>query len=178
MRTCVCLFILLLPLTATTLAQGPNKPRTDAIYLPRTLRVLSTLFPPYMAKVINERTEAERREMGVVVHTDLLPSRVKVVYDGTLRPLDARKKDVMTSWANRPEAAAELNIIPYQTEMLFTENGENYWLVVPQDLLLKFQELQKGETVELYLVKMGNVRLERTDEKMEPVLLVEKYVKP
>ena len=175
MRFSVCLF--LLSLMPTVLAQAPVKPRTDADYQPRTLRELSTLYPPYMAKVISERTEAERREMGVVVHTDLLPSRVKVVYEGTLRPLDERKKSVLLQWANRPEAAAELDIVPYQTEMLFTENGENYWLLVRQDSLLKFQELQKGETVELYLVKMGNIRLERTDEKMEPVLLVEKFVK-
>jgi len=31
--------------------------------------------------------------------------------------------------------------------------------------------------VELFLIKMGNVRLERTDEKMEPALLVDKFVK-
>jgi len=175
MKFCILVFLLL---TATVQAQTPIKPRTDADYHPRTLRELSTLYPPYMAKAINEKSEEDKRAMGIVVHSDLLPSRAKVVYEGTLRPLDERKKAVMMGWANRPEAAAEFDIVPYQTEMLFTENGQDYWLVVRQDSLLKFQELQKGDTVELFLVKMGNVRLERTDEKMEPVLLVEKYVKP
>jgi hypothetical protein len=175
MRSRVSL-LLLLSISVTILAYGQTE-RKPENYLPRTLRELSNLYPPYMAKAINERTEAERREMAIVVHTDLLPSRVKVVYEGTLRPLDERKKAVMVSWANRPEAMADVDIVPYQTEMRFTENGEDYWLVVRQDSLLKFQELQRGDTVQLFLVKMGNIRLERTDEKMEPVILVEKFAK-
>jgi len=108
----------------------------------------------------------------------VLPSRVRVVYDGTLRPINELKKGVIVGWATRVDAPPEIDTTPYQTEMLFTEKGENYWLVVRQDALLTFQELQRGDTVELYLIKMGSVRLERTDEKMEPVLVVEKFVKP
>jgi hypothetical protein len=66
---------------------------------------------------------------------------------------------------------------PYQTAMVFTENAKNYWLVVRQDALLKFQELKRGDTIELFLIKMGNIRLEPTDEKLESVIVVEKYVK-
>jgi hypothetical protein len=176
MKTRVSL-LLLLSLTVTMLVYGQGERKTEA-YQPRTLRELSNLYPPSIAKAINERTEAEKREMGIVVHSDLLPSRVKVVYDGALRPLEEHKKSLIMSWAYRREGVPEMDITPYQTEMLFTENGENYWLVVRQDALLKFQELQRGDTVELFLIKMGNIRLERTDEKMEPVMLVDKFVKP
>jgi hypothetical protein len=62
--------------------------------------------------------------------------------------------------------------------MLFTENGENYWLAVRTESVPKFeQELKKGEAVELFLIKMGSIRIEKTDEKLEPVILVEKYLK-
>jgi len=37
------------------------------------------------------------------------------------------------------------------------------------------QELKTGDTMELFLIKMGNIRV---DEKLEPVLLVEKFLKP
>jgi hypothetical protein len=88
------------------------------------------------------------------------------------------KKQVILSWANKFAGAPESYTIRYQTEMLFTENGENYWLAVRTESLPKFeQELKKGEAVELFLIKMGSVRIERSDDKLEPVLLVERFAK-
>ena len=181
MKIRVSLFLLLFSIIATVVVHGQNerKPRPERDYQPRTLRELSDLYPPMIAKAINERTEAENRATALVVHADLLPSRVKVVYDGTLRPINERKKSVIVGWATRGgREVPEIDTAPYQTEILFSENGKDYWLVVPQDSLLKFQELQRGDTVELFLIKMGNIRLEETDEKMEPVLVVEKFAKP
>jgi len=177
MKSRVCLFLLLLSLTATilTYAQGPKKPRTEEDYYPRTLRDLSTLQPAPFAQALKER---DNKDLAVIVHGELLPSRVKVVYDGTTRPLNKTKKDVILSWSNQFAGAPEFYTTPYQTEMLFTENGENYWLAVRTESLAKFEEeLKKGEAVELFLIKMGSIRMEKTDEKLEPVLLVEKFLK-
>lgn len=177
MKSRVCLFLLLLSLTATMLAygQGEKKPRTEEDYYPRTLRDLSTLQPPPFAQALKER---DNTDLAVIVHGDLLPSRVKVVYEGTTRPLNERKKEVILSWANKFAGAPESYTIRYQTEMLFTENGENYWLAVRTESLPKFEEeLKKGEAVELFLIKMGSIKIERTDENLAPVLLVEKFVK-
>ena len=180
MRSRVSLFTLLLLMTTTILVygQGEKKPRAAEDYAPRTLRELSTLYPPIITRELKKRTDQELRDMGVITHSDLLPSRVKVVYEGTLRPINESKKKVITSWGNRPDGVSEFDAIPYQTEMLFTENGENYWLAVRQDALLKFHELKRGETVVLFVIKMGSIRIERTDEEMEPILLVEKFMKP
>jgi len=180
MRTRVSLFLLLFSITATVVVHGQNepKPRTEKDYIPRTLSALSDLYPPMIAKALNERSEEDKRQTAIVVHNELLPSRVKVVYDGTLRPIDEHKKAVIVGWANPRDQAPKIDTTPYQTEMLFTENGKDYWLVVPQDSLLKFQELQRGDTVELFVIKMGNIRLKRTDEKMEPVIVVDKFAKP
>src|ERR1044071_5401984 len=177
MKSRVCLSLLLLSLTATMLAygQGEKKPRTEEDYYPRTLRDLSTLQPPPFAQALKER---DNKDLAVIVHGDLLPSRVKVVYEGTTRPLNEKKKEVILSWANKFAGAPEFYTRPYQTEMLFTENGENYWLAVRTESLPKFEEeLKKGEAVELFLIKMGSIKIERTDENLAPVLLVEKYVK-
>jgi len=177
MKTRVCLFLLLLSLTATMLAygQGEKKPRTEEDYYPRTLRDLSTLQPPPFAEALKNR---DNKDLAIIVHGDLLPSRVKAVYEGTTKPLNKMKKDIILSWANKFAGAPESYTASYQTEMLFTENGENYWLAVRTESVPKFEEeLKKGEAVELFLIKMGSVRIERTDEKLEPVLLVEKYVK-
>ena len=178
MRSRVCLFVLLLSLTASILAygQGPKKPRTDEDYVPRTLRQLSTLLPPAF------EAELARRPPGdvpaVIVHSDSLPSRVKVLYDGATRPLHEKKKAVIQSWAHQFAGMVEFYTVPYQTEMLFTENGENYWLAVRTESLPKFeQELNKGDAVELFVIKMGNTELVENDKKLEPVLLVERFTK-
>ena len=112
------------------------------------------------------------------MHGDLLPSRVKVVYEATTRPLNKMKKDVILSWSNQFAGAPQFYTAAYQTEMLFTENGEDFWLAVRTDAVPKFeQELKKGDAVELFLIKMGSIKIERTDEKLEPVVLIEKYQK-
>lgn len=171
MKTRLFLFVLLLTSICAAYTQGEKKPRTEADYRSRTLRELTTLLPDYMAN----DPQAKEPNLRVIVHADLLPSRVKVLYDGTARPLVESKKQVITSWANRFAGAPEFYTAPYQTEMLFTEDGESYWLAVRKDSLPRLeQELKKGDTIELFLIKMGNARI---DDKLEPVLLVEKFGK-
>lgn len=171
----VCLFVLLFTLVTATISaytQREKKPRTDADYRPRTLRELTTLLPDNFAEVSSRMADPTLR---LIVHGDLLPSRVKVFYDGTTRPVNESKKGVITDWANRFAGAPEFYTVPYETEMLFSEEGESYWLVVRKESLPHFdQQLRKGEIVELFLIKLGNTRI---NDKLEPVLLVEKFVK-
>jgi len=177
MRSRVSLFILLLSMTATILVYGQSekKARTDEDYQPRTLHDLSTLYPPSMAQELKRRTDQELKEMALLVHSDPLPSRVRAEYVGKLRPINDLKKGLIISWATGE--VPPVNTAVYETEMLFADRGEGYWLVMRQEDLLKFQGLKTGDPVELLVIKMGNVRLERKDEQMEPVIVVEKYVK-
>ena len=169
MKSRICIFLLLLAPVVAAYAQGEKKPRTEADYRSRTLRELATLQPDYIARSPQHQTA------DVIVHGDLLPSRVKVLYDGTTRPLVELRKQVIASWANKFAGAPEFYTVPYQTEMLFTEDGASYWLVVRKESVAQFeQELKKGDTVELFLIKLGNARI---DDKLEPVLLVETFVK-
>ena len=172
MKTRLFLFVLLISMISTLAvhSQGEKKPRSLADYVPRTLQQLSELQPNYVDN------EPSHKDAAIIVHADLLPSRVKVAYNGEKRPLNDRSKIVIENWANRRAGMPEFYIVPYETEMLFTENGQNYWLAVRKEFVPQFeQELKKGDTLELFLIKMGNIRI---DDKLEPVILVEKFLKP
>ena len=175
MKSRLSIFLLLLIAVSVTIpayTQTEKKPRTVADYRWRTLREMTTLLPDSIANDPHSKDP----DLRIVVHGDLLPSRVKALYDGTTRPVHERKQIVIREWANRYAGAPEFYTAPYQTEMLFTEGGESYWLAVRTDSLPQFeQELKKGEAVELFLVKLGNIKI---DDKLEPVLLVEKFEKP
>jgi len=175
MKTLLCMFMLLLSMTGATLtyAQGEKKPRTVADYQPRTLRELSTMLPDTFRTALAERGVKGNKDMKQIVHGALFPSRVKVVYSGTKRPLLEDKRNVIISWANQFAGAPEFYTKPYQTELLFTEDNQNYWLAVHKDLLA--QVWKQGETFELCVIKFGNVRI---GDEFEPVLLVEKVILP
>ena len=171
MRTRVCLFTLLLAVIAATLAsaQGEKKPMTVDDYHPRTLRELSTMFPDVIRDAVAEN--AAKDDLSIIVHADSLPSRVKVVYGGTNRPLAEERKTVIRAWANRLGGAVEFYTDGYQTEAVFTEEGKNYWLAVRKNLPVK--DWKTGDALELCVVKYGNIRI---GDRLEPVMLVEQVV--
>lgn len=159
--------ILALAITGSLFAQaGPKKPRELADYKPRTLQELAQL------KSASDETNKENR----MIQSDIVPSRVRVMYEASSRPLGQSQKDVISEWAGRFAGAPEFYTRPYESEGLFSEDGEKYWLAVRKEFLPRFeQELKKGEAVDLFVIKLGSVR---SGEKWEPVLLVEKFIKP
>jgi len=168
------LFMLLLSIAGATLtyAQGEKKPRTIADYRPRMLRELNTLLPEVFRAALAERGVEGNKDMKQIVHGELFPSRVKVVYSGTQRPLLEDKRNVIIGWANQFAGAPEFYTKPYQTELLFTEGDEKYWLAVHKDLL--DHDWKRGDALELCVIKMGNVRI---GTEFEPVLLVEQEIR-
>lgn len=174
MNTRLCLFMLLLSLTGSilTYGQGEKKPRTVADYRPRMLRELSTMLPETFRAALAERGVGGNKDMKQIVHGELFPSRVKVVYSGSKRPLLADKRNVIISWANQFAGVPEFYTVPYQTELLFTEGTENYWLAVRKELL--DHNWKQGDHLELCVIKLGNVRI---GSEFEPVLLVEQFIR-
>src|SRR5215213_695407 len=173
MKTRLCLFMLLLSLAGATLtyAQGEKKARTISDYQPRTLHELATLLPEVFRAALAERGVEGDKDMKQIVHGELFPSRVHAVYSGTKRPLVVDKRNVIIGWANQFAGMPEFYTVPYQTELLFTEGAEKYWLAVHKDLLA--HDWKQGEVLELCVIKLGNVRI---GDQFEPVLLVEKVV--
>jgi hypothetical protein len=173
MKTRLCLFMLLLSVTGATFtyAQGEKKPRTVADYHPRRLKELSTLLPETFRAVRAERGVQGDKDMKQIIHGELFPSRVKVVYGGMQRRLLEDKRNVIVGWANQFAGMPEFYTVPYQTELLFTEGGEKYWLAVRKELLA--HDWKQGDALELCVIKLGNVRI---GDEFEPVLLVEQIV--
>ena len=153
-------------LATSILAQGrPKKPRELADYTPRTLNEIAQL----------KGASAETFNMNVVIQGEIFPTRVKAVYGHTSRAVSTSTKNAIAAWANRYAGAPETYTKPYEREVVFTENGERYWLAVRKELLPRFEEeLSKGDTVELFLIKLGSAR---NGDEWEPVLLVEKFIK-
>ena len=145
---------------------GVKKPRTAEDYKVRTLKEIDSLS-----------VEDARSERGEEVLTgNLLPSRVRVTYQGAQRPLSKARRKVIGRWAQRYAGDPQHYLGPYQTEMLFREDRINRWLVVNQDLLPRFKkELRRGEAVELQLIRLGGFK---TNRKWEWVLLVESTPNP
>lgn len=175
MKTRLCLSMLLLWLVGATITygQGEKKPRTVADYKPRTLRELTTMMPETFRTALAERGVEGNKDLKQIVHGELFPSRVKVVYTGTQRPLLEDKRNLIVGWANQFAGMPEFYTGPYQTELLFTEGTDNHWLAVRKELLE--QDWKHGEQLELGIIKMGNVKI---GDELEPVLLVERVIRP
>ena len=150
------------------LGAKPKKARTVDDYKPRTLKEVTTKGP--------NGESLSNKEETMIVQRDFLPSRVKVTYKGSARTLPQIKKELLRQWALRYAGSPEFYTVPYETEMLFAENGTEYWLAVKKDLLPKIQqEFNTGEKVDLFLIRMGMVK---TSNDWEWLLLVEKFQTP
>jgi hypothetical protein len=153
-----------------SLGAKPKKARSPDDYKPRTLK---------------EVTEAEgaagaesrgNKEETMIVHADILPSRVRATYTGSIRVLPQIKKETLRQWARLYAGFPEGYTKPYQTEMLFTEGGREYWLAVRKESLPRFkEELKKGAAVNLYLIRVGAAKV---SGEWELMLLIESFQKP
>lgn len=142
-----------------SLGPQPKSPRTPDDYQARTLKDLTAL--PSDSKTLGNKEET------MLVHSDVLPSRVKVTYMHSTRRLPHIKKEVVRQWARLYAGAMESYTEPYQTEMLFSEDGTRYWLAVRKQLVPK---LKRGQVVDVYVVRLGKAKLSKG---WEPIFLVE-----
>ena len=169
----VLILTLLLFSGSTTYGQsaplpGNKKPRTLDDYQPRTLKEITTLESALAGY--------HDKESGVILHGNILPSRVKVTYTGSTRTLPRSRKDILFKWAQRFAGNPAHYTVPYETEMLFIEDGTKHWLAVKKDFAPETgKEMKKGEEVYLYLIRLGTVR---NGGEWEWLMLVENYQKP
>lgn len=151
-----------------SLGAKPKKPRTPDDYKPRTLKEIA-------AKGSGSESRGNKEET-MRVYGDILPSRVRATYTGSSRPLPQIKQEVLRQWARLYAGFPEGYTEPYETEMLFIEDGAEHWLAVRKESIPRFvRELKQGEAVDLYLVQVGEAR---TSSEWELMLLIESYQKP
>jgi len=150
------------------LGPKPKKPRTLDDYKPRTLKEVA-------AKGADAQSRGNKEET-MMVHANILPSRVRVTYAGSKRPLPQLKREVLRQWARLYAGSPEGYTEPYETEMLFTEDGAEYWLAIKKESVARLeQELKRGEGVDLYLIRVGAAK---ASDDWELMLLVESFRKP
>jgi hypothetical protein len=151
-----------------SLGAHPKKARTPDDYQARTLKEIALMKA-------NGESRGNKAET-MIVQADILSSRVRVIYAGSARPMPQIKKEALRQWARLYAGFPEGYTKPYETEMLFNENGTEYWLAVRKQSLSHFKkELKKGEAVDLYLIRVGAAK---TSDEWEPVLLIESFKKP
>lgn len=147
-----------------SLGPRPKQALTIADYQPATLREIAA-----QELKVDQANKHER----IIVHGDLRPARVRATYRGLVRSLPKAKREVLNLWTRLYAGAPEHYKRPYQTEVLFNENGIGYWLVFKTDELARFkQEVTRGTTVDLFLIRFGATR---AGKRSEPLLLVENY---
>lgn len=151
-----------------SLGARPKKARTPDDYKPRTFKEVS--MQGAGGESLGNKAET------MTVYGDILPSRVRATYAGSVRSLPHIKKEVLRQWARLYAGFPEGYTKPYEKEMLFTENGNKYWLAVKKEALPHFKrELKRGEAVDLYLIRVGTAR---TSDEWELMLLIESFRKP
>jgi hypothetical protein len=151
-----------------SLGPQPKKARTPDDYKPRTLKEVAAQGAD--AKSLGNKEETMK------VYADILPSRVRVTYTGSARPLPQIKKEILRQWARLYAGFPEGYTKPYETEMLFNEDGAEHWLAVRKESVSRFErELKKGEAVDLYLIRVGAAK---ASDGWELMLLTESFKKP
>jgi hypothetical protein len=99
-------------------------------------------------------------KVGVVFSGDPLYSQVRVTYTGATRKLAGARKTHIEEWAKsfgvEPRAVAL-----FDTEMLVTECGVEYWLPVQSQVVPHFEkELKKGAPVTLFTMYAGGRKID------------------
>lgn len=141
-----------------------KRPRSLEDYQLRSLKEIATLKP--------DASSVRYKRDRLVITADELPSRVRVAYAGLTRPIPRLKKEVIQNWARLYAGSMEHYTEPYQSEMLFVEDGVRYWLAIPKGSpLLSKQSLKMGESLDLYVIRMG---ASSAGNKYDWTLLVEK----
>lgn len=159
MRKLLFLFSILAASAASAVAQGfPYD-----IFKPRSLK-----------EVTATTSKAVRPDDTWFFATTLLESKVQVTFTGDSRPMLPARKQFVSNWAGvfgHPKEYADR----YETEYLYKEGDDEYWLGTQTPLTKYFpKELKPGDKITLYVISIGGYR---TKGGVDCVILVEEYQK-
>jgi hypothetical protein len=162
----ILLFLILVAPLFTSTSSAQDFPWDD--FKRRTLKEIVSID----AKEINE----SERKGRIILHADQLLSVIRVTYTGKTRPISVTKKELLTMWAKTFAQVSDEYAAQYEKDMLFTENGVEYWLPVQKKVLPYFQkELEEGEDVDIYIVRAGGLCSKKVCDWF---FLVEEFLKP
>ena len=142
---------------------GPKRARTPEDYQVGTLKELA-------AKPASSENRGNKEET-MVVDPNLSPTRVRAKYAGSTARTPGAKAELIRQWSRLYAGSLE-TYKPYEVDVAFTENGNNYWLTFRKNTLESFWNSAWTKSVDLFLIKMGAVK---QGDRWVPVLLVESF---
>ena len=131
--------------------------------------------PRTVKEVVLSTTKAVRPDDSMFLATSILETKALVTFTGESRPISKARKNFLNWWAgmlNHPKEYADL----YDTEYLYKEGEEEYWLATQKPITKYFaKELKPNDKMILFLISTGAYR---DKGKIDGVLLVEEYQMP
>ncbi len=141
----------------------PKRARTPEDYQVGTLKELAS--KPTSTETLGNKEET------MVVDPNLSPTRVRTKYAGVTARTPEAKAELIRQWS-RLYAGSLDTYKPYEVDVAFTEDGNQYWLTFRKTTLSAFWNSAWNKPVDLFLIKMGAVK---QGDKWVPVLLVESF---
>lgn len=102
-------------------------------------------------------------DVDLYLSTEEFPSRVKLTYLEKSRPLPPKKKQLLEAWKRMWKEAKFPNdpVEQFQTEVLFQEGSEEYWIAVQKPLLKPLpEEAKPRQMINAYVIWLGAVKVE------------------
>ena len=159
--------LLLMVLLHYSISALPQQQADDpwAKYLPRKL-----------SEVIKANNSADMQQQeGVAIVVGSSPFKARVIYTGQSRPIREDKKSLIKLWM-QSNKYSEDHFQMFAEELLFSEDGIEYWLPVQSVLIPHFKrELSKGESLDLFAAWIGVTFAE--PGKRQHVIIVNEFEK-
>ena len=112
----------------------------------------------------------------MIMRGKILSSVVRVNYMGESRSISEERKKFIELWAGSYFSQTPGYASHYESEFLFKEGNDEYWLPVQKQVARYFpKELKKGDAVDVYLIRPGGLSVKG---KTDWVFLVEEFLKP
>jgi hypothetical protein len=139
----------------------PKKPRTLEDYTASTLKEIAA---PYSGR------------NGTRTTGNIQAFKVRAIYAGVTRMTSKSSMNALLRWTQCCAGDPDHYLKSYDTEMLFRENGVEYWLPIQRQLLANLHtQFISGDSVNLYLIRVAT---EPDGGDRNWALLVENFTDP
>ncbi len=144
-------------------------------FTPRTLKQLVEINEKEdTGEVRDEKGQIAKNQF--VMRGKILSSVVRVTYTEQTRTIAKERQEFLKIWGETYAGQKNYQQL-YESEMLFKEGADEYWLPVQKPVMPYFtKELHKGDMVDLYIIRPGGIK--KADKSWDWLFLVEEFQKP
>ena len=119
-------------------------------------------------------TQRDYKQKQLMLHGQPFYSAVRMKYTGQSKLLSAEKKNLFKLWQETLQYDKKVLSL-LESEYLFKECDKEYWIPVQKQVAAYFpKELKEGDTITLYLMAVGGLKV---TDKWEFVFLTAEFQK-